>query len=59
VLVPDSSKEASGKPGGKKRRRVSLPPPEGTDAHPEPEPERFSGDDNTERLKGDKPPHWG
>ena len=58
VLAPDSENEAP-RTGEKKRRRAQVPPPEGTDPHPEGEPDRFSDDDNAERLKGDKPPHWG
>jgi len=53
---PDSTPRDSGQ---KKRRRVSVPPPEGTDPRPEPEPERFADDDNAQRLTDDKPPHWG
>ena len=54
--APDVAQE---EPPKKQRRRVHVPPPEGTDPHPEAEPERFPDDDNTDRLKADKPPHWG
>lgn len=40
------------------RRRAQAPAPEGTDPHPEAEPERHSEGDNDERLLGDKPPHY-
>lgn len=43
----------------KKRRRVMTTPPEGSDPHPTSEPERHLAHENDERLKGDKPPHWG
>jgi len=42
-----------------KRRRVTTPPPAGSDPHPTAEPERHASHENDERLKGDKPPHWG
>jgi len=42
-----------------KRRRVTTTPPEGSDPHPVSEPERHRDNENDERLKGDKPPHWG
>ncbi|EPR76585.1 hypothetical protein ADILRU_1070 [Leifsonia rubra CMS 76R] len=44
---------------GKKRRRVTTAPPEGSDPHPRAEPLRHPANENDERLKGDKPPHWG
>jgi len=40
------------------RRRAQVPAPEGTDPHPETEPERHSEGDNDERLIGEKPPHY-
>lgn len=43
----------------RKRRRVTTAPPEGSDPHPTGEPERHPVNENDERLKGDKPPHWG
>ncbi|WP_339619510.1 hypothetical protein [uncultured Salinibacterium sp.] len=42
-----------------KRRRVTTAAPTGSDPHPQAEPERHSNNENDERLKGDKPPHWG
>lgn len=40
-------------------RRVTTPPPPGTDPNPVPEPPRSTGSENDARLKADKPPHWG
>jgi len=42
-----------------KSRRVTTAPPAGSDPHPTGEPERHQNNENDERLKGDKPPHWG
>ena len=39
-------------------RRVSTPPPEGTDPHPDAEPDRHGDGENDERLRGEKPPHY-
>jgi hypothetical protein len=39
-------------------RRVSTPPPPGTDPTPAPEPERHRPTENDERLRADKPPHY-
>lgn len=41
------------------RRRVTTDAPEGSDPAPAPEPARHASTENDERLKGDKPPHWG
>lgn len=38
-------------------RRVSTEPVDG--ATDEPAPERRQSTDNDDRLRGDKPPHWG
>ncbi|WP_157674661.1 hypothetical protein [Agrococcus jejuensis] len=38
-------------------RRVSTDPVEGTTAEPAPEPRQTT--ENDDRLRGDKPPHWG
>ncbi len=43
----------------RKPRRVTTKPKPGTDPKPAPEPERHAPDENDERLKADKPPHWG
>jgi hypothetical protein len=43
----------------RRRRRVTTTPPVGSDPTPVPEPERTSGSENEDRLKADKPPHWG
>ncbi len=57
--VADAANEPLTKPHARKRRRVSTEPPQGSDPHPTGEPERYLVDENDERLKGDKPPHWG
>ena len=44
--------------GGRTRRRVTTPPPPGSDPAPSPEPERHRGDENDERLRAEKPPHY-
>ncbi len=38
-------------------RRVSTGPVDGASAEPAPEPRQST--ENDERLRGDKPPHWG
>jgi len=47
----------SARPRG--QRRVTTPPPPGSDPSPAPEPGRHKVDENDEQLKRDKPPHWG
>jgi hypothetical protein len=44
---------------GRKHRRVTTLAVPGSDPTPEPEPDRHGDDENDERLKADKPPHWG
>ncbi len=39
-------------------RRATTDPPAGSDPTPEPEPDRGSDDENDERLRQDKPPHY-
>lgn len=41
------------------RRRVTTEPPAGSDPNPEPEVGGHAATENDERLKRDKPPHWG
>lgn len=42
------------------RRRVTQAAPEGSDPHPfDPPAAPRSGSENDDRLKADKPPHWG
>jgi hypothetical protein len=43
----------------RKSRRVTTEPPEGSDPLPTGEPPRHRARENDERLKADKPPHWG
>ena len=40
------------------RRRVTTAPPPGSDPTPPREPDRHRLDDNDERLKAEKPPHY-
>lgn len=61
-IVSESESESERPPRApreRKRRRVTTAPPEGSDPHPTGEPERHPVNENDERLKGDKPPHWG
>lgn len=39
-------------------RRVTTAPPPGSDPAPTREPERHRLDENDERLKAEKPPHY-
>lgn len=40
-------------------RRVTTEPVPGTDPNPAPVDRRVDSRDNDQRLKADKPPHWG
>ncbi len=40
-------------------RRVTTEPVPGTDPHPAPADRRVDSGDNDQRLRADKPPHWG
>jgi hypothetical protein len=40
------------------RRRVTTAPPAGTDPSPQAEPERHALEENDERLRAEKPPHY-
>lgn len=59
--------EAEGPPDGeashverpRKHRRVRTAPVPGSDPNPQPEPSRHTDNENDDRLKADKPPHWG
>ncbi len=42
-----------------KHLRVTTDSPVGSDPSPAPEPGRGTGTENDQRLKADKPPHWG
>ena len=55
--VPPAGQGAAHRP--RIRRRVRTEPVPGSDPTPEPEPSKHSVDENDERLKLDKPPHWG
>lgn len=43
----------------RKHRRVRTQAVAGSDPTPQPEPPRHSSNENDDRLKADKPPHWG
>ncbi|MGV8851176.1 MAG: hypothetical protein ACOH1M_01245 [Rhodoglobus sp.] len=55
----ERTEKAGVRPQVRKRRRVTTAPPAGSDPHPTGEAERHAANENDERLKGDKPPHWG
>jgi hypothetical protein len=40
------------------RRRATTPPPDGTDPTPAPEPPRHPRNENDDRMRADKPPHY-
>lgn len=46
-------------PRARVRRRVRTEAPAGSDPSPAREPERHDAGENDERLRADKPPHWG
>lgn len=54
-----SGEDREGKPGRRKNRRVSTRAVPGSDPSPQPEPRRHADNENDDRLKADKPPHWG
>lgn len=43
----------------RRHRRVSTELVRGSDPNPQPEPPRYSQNENDDRLKAEKPPHWG
>jgi hypothetical protein len=51
--------EPSQEPRRRKHRRVTTKAVPGTDPEPQKEPPRHRGGENDERLRQDKPPHWG
>jgi hypothetical protein len=55
---PDGT-EHSEEPRRRKHRRVTTKAVPGTDQEPQKEPPRHEGGENDERLRQDKPPHWG
>jgi len=56
---PVNAEPVGAEPRSSRRgRRVSTEPPPGTDPQPQREPPRHRADENDERLKADKPPHW-
>lgn len=53
-------RDAVGERVVRRRRRATLPAPEGSDPAPyDPPAERRSEHENDARLLGDRPPHWG
>ena len=59
---PPTSEEAErsvlGATKGKRHRRVRTAAVPGSDPAPQPEPPRLDPDENDDRLKADRPPHW-
>ncbi|MGV3732876.1 MAG: hypothetical protein ACO1N6_05675 [Microcella sp.] len=55
-----TDRDAEPQPPARRRapRRVTTPPPPGSHAAPEPEPARHRLDENDDRLRADKPPHY-
>jgi hypothetical protein len=51
--------EGAEEPRRRKHRRVTTKAVPGTDPEPQKEPPRHEGGENDERLRQDKPPHWG
>ncbi|MCY7325684.1 MAG: hypothetical protein LH605_06075 [Microbacteriaceae bacterium] len=45
--------------GTRRRRRVTTQAVPGSDPTPQKEPASHAENENDERLKADKPPHWG
>ena len=58
VAEPDGAAPASAPVRQRIRRRVTTPPPDGTDPTPAPEAPRHPGNENDERMRADKPPHY-
>ena len=54
-----ANRSESGRKLKRKHRRVTTQAVPGSDPTPQPEPPRHSESENDERLKADKPPHWG
>jgi hypothetical protein len=50
---------ASAPLGPRRRRRVTTQPPAGSDPNPISEAPRHRASENDQRLRADKPPHWG
>jgi hypothetical protein len=46
-------------PRDRPRRRVTTEAIAGSDPNPQKEPPRHAENENDDRLKADKPPHWG
>jgi hypothetical protein len=49
---------AEPEPPPRHRKRVTTEPPPGTDPTPSSEPPRHALDENDQRLREDKPPHY-
>lgn len=60
---PASEEEAEGTVPGehtrRRHRRVTTDAVPGSDPTPAPEPRQHTPTENDDRLKADKPPHWG
>lgn len=55
----NDSKSENGPKRARRHRRVSTELVRGSDPNPQPEPPRHAGNENDDRLKAEKPPHWG
>ncbi|WP_166868025.1 MULTISPECIES: hypothetical protein [unclassified Salinibacterium] len=55
--MPDPQ-PAERKAARRPHRRVTTPPPAGSDPSPLPEPPRLPSGDNDERMRREKPPHY-
>ncbi len=55
-----SETDAGHAPSDRRRtaRRVTTAPPPGSDPAPSPEPARHQLDENDDRLRAEKPPHY-
>ena len=58
VVEPVETPEPPPPRGPRHRRRVTTEPPLGTDPTPSSEPPRHALDENDQRLREDKPPHY-
>lgn len=56
--VASSPEQPPARPVRRPHRRVTTPPPEGSDPSPAPEPPQHPLTANDERLRAEKPPHY-
>jgi hypothetical protein len=55
---PQPAAEPAAERRARVRRRVTTPPAVGSDPTPAPEPPRHPRNENDERMRADKPPHY-